>query len=196
MDKSDLEVSVTPRIREAIQAAVDQTGKKRLASTGGLDPDKLDLLLASEEPYIPMATVSAACLINRTRGDPDPNHSSVSECLKGATIRLPPRPGTTTSPTKVSQPILPSLSKPKRPVSLMDQKSVKLINFGGNTISFFLLGYFLGGIVLSPLFGLPSCIGVSFSPPAASPCLGSIAGLVVGAIAGLGYTVYFFIKKM
>ncbi len=81
-------------------------------------------------------------------------------------------------------------------MSLMDQKSVKLINFGGNTIAFLLLGYFLGGIALSPLFGLPSCIGVSFSPPAASPCLGSIVGLVIGAFAGLGYTAYFFIKKM
>ncbi len=196
MDKPDLEVSVTQRIREAVQAAIDRAGKQGLASAGGLDPDQLNLLLTSEDPHIPMAVVSAACLINKTHGDPDPNHSSVSECLKGATIRLPPRPGTTTPPVKPSQPIPQPVSRPRKPVSLMDQKSVKLINFGGNTIAFLLLGYFLGGIALSPLFGLPSCIGVSFSPPAASPCLGSIAGLVIGAFAGLGYTAYFFIKKM
>lgn len=196
MDKPDLEVSITPRIREAIQAAINKTGRKGLATAGGLDPNRLDLLLESVDSYVPMAVVSAACLINKTRGDHDPNHSSINECLKGATIRLPPRPGTTIPPAKPLQPILRPASEPRKPVSLMDQKSVKLINFGGNTISFLLLGYFLGGILLSPLFGAPSCIGVSFSPPAASPCLGSIAGLVIGAFAGLGYTAYFFIKKM
>jgi len=192
----DLEVSVTPRIREALQAAIDKTGKKDVASAGGLTTNQLDLLLGAEDPHIPMSVVSAACLTNRAGGDPHPNHSSVSECLKGATIRLPSRPGTSTPPVKSAEPIPQLTSKPRRPVSLMDQKSVKLINFGGNTISFLLLGYFLGGIVLSPLFGAPSCIGVSFSPPAASPCLGSIAGIVIGAFAGLGYTVYFFVKRL
>ena len=196
MDKPDLEVSVTPRIREAIQAAIDKAGKHALASTGGLPPDRLDILLEASDAYVPVATVSAACLINKARGDPDPFHSSVSECLKGATIKLPQGSTTTTSSEKRAEPIPQPLSKPRRPTSLFDQKSVKLVNFGGNTISFLLLGYFLGGVLLAPLFGLQSCIGVSFSPLAATPCLGSIVGTAIGAFAGLGYTAYFFIKKM
>jgi hypothetical protein len=79
---------------------------------------------------------------------------------------------------------------------MYDQKSVKLLNFGVNTISLLILCYFLGGIVLAPLFNLQECVGVSFSPPAASPCLGSILGLVVGAFGSLGYTYYYFTRKL
>ncbi len=80
--------------------------------------------------------------------------------------------------------------------ALYEKSTVRLVGFSANTIAFLILGYFLGGIALSPLIGQPSCIGVSISPPALVPCSGSIIGLVVSAIGGIGYTYYYFVKKL
>lgn len=79
---------------------------------------------------------------------------------------------------------------------LYDKKSMRLLGFGVNTITFLILGYFLGGIALSPLIGEPSCIGVSVAPPSLAPCGGSFVGLVISAIGGLAYTYYYFVKKL
>jgi hypothetical protein len=73
---------------------------------------------------------------------------------------------------------------------------MRLLGFAANTISFFILGYFFGGVALSPLIGQASCIGVSTSPPSLAPCEGSFVGLVISAIGGLGYTYYYFVKKL
>ena len=81
-------------------------------------------------------------------------------------------------------------------VTFFDQKSVKILNFSANTASFLILGYFLGGIVLAPLFGLQQCVGIVSSSPWLAPCLGSGLGLVVGSIVGLVYTYYYFVKKL
>lgn len=76
------------------------------------------------------------------------------------------------------------------------KKTLGLLGFSANTIMFLVLGYFLGGFALSPLFGQKSCTGVSASPPSLNPCAGSIVGIILGAIGGLGYTYYYFVKKV
>ncbi len=79
---------------------------------------------------------------------------------------------------------------------MYDQKSLKLLNFGANTLTLLVLSYFLGGIVLGPIANNQSCVGVSFSPAMASPCLGSVLGLVIGAFGSLAYTYYYFTRKL
>ncbi len=192
-----MEVMATARIKEAIRVAMRNVGRNDFASIAGLTTDQLDHLLTEERAYIGVTIVSLACRINKTHGEPSPYHSSVSECLKGATIRLPepqariPDNGKPSSETPRG-PVRPGQSQAR----FYDQKSAKLLGFGGNTLALLVLGYFLGGTVLAPSLGLRACVGVSFSPPAVTPCLGSIIGLVIGAFAGLGYTAYYFIKKM
>ncbi len=77
-----------------------------------------------------------------------------------------------------------------------DQKSVKLANFGVNTITLLIVSYFLGGIALAPLVNLTPCVGVDFSPARVSPCLGSILGLILGAFGSLAYTYYYFTRRV
>ncbi len=162
-----------------------------------MTPTRVDLVLGSEEEYVPVKVVAVACQINRSHGDPDLNHSSVSECLKGTTVRLPPPDQDKAEPVNKQKP------EPFRPLEsrsqvgpMYDQKSLKLLNFGANTLTLLVLSYFLGGLVLGPLVNMQSCLGVSFSPAMASPCLGSILGLVIGAFGSLGYTYYYFTRKL
>jgi len=75
------------------------------------------------------------------------------------------------------------------------KKTLGLLGFSANTIVFLVLGYFLGGLALSPLLGQQSCTGVTSTPPSLNPCAGSIVGIILGAIGGLGYTYYYFVKK-
>ncbi|TMI60337.1 hypothetical protein E6H14_00845 [Candidatus Bathyarchaeota archaeon] len=73
---------------------------------------------------------------------------------------------------------------------------LRITGFSINLFTFLLLGYFLGGIVLGPLFGLGSCVGVMATSPWIAPCAGSGIGLVVGSVVGLAYTYYYFVKKL
>ncbi len=144
---------------------------------------------------MPVKVVSVVCQINKSHGDHDLAHSSVSECLKGTTVRLPPlkRPET----EKEERKTVSKLYETRAPIGPMyDQKSVRLINFGANTFTLMILSYFLGGVALAPLLNWPSCVGFSFSPLMASPCLGSVLGLIIGAFGSLAYTYYYFTHKV
>ena len=70
------------------------------------------------------------------------------------------------------------------------------MGFSVNLFTFPALGYFLGGIVLGPLFGLGSCVGVVATTPWIAPCEGSGIGLVAGSVAGIAYTYYYFVRKL
>ncbi len=194
---SEIEVQVTPKISDAVRAAIDKIGRKDFASISGMEPDILDQLLSSEDAYVKVTLVSVACQINKSHSDPDTSHSSISECLKGAIYKIPQpdRPPDTQAPHP--RRVDPEELRTRRSnVTFFDQKSVKILNFSANTASFLILGYFLGGIVLAPLFGLPQCVGLVSSSPWLAPCLGSGLGLVVGSIVGLVYTYYYFVKKL
>jgi len=183
-----------------IRAAVDKVGRSEFETIVGIDDHDLAAILSVEDGYIGVAIVTIACQINKGHNDPDPAHSSVTECLKGTTIRVPPVGGRVRSPA-VQQSIdrkrfqrLGSGTSPTGP--LYEKKTLRLLSFSANTAAFLILGYFLGGIAISPLIGEPSCIGVSATPPGLVPCGGSIIGLVVSAIGGIGYTYYYFVKKL
>jgi len=200
VSKPDLEALVTSKIAEAVQAAVDKVGRSEFETIVGIDDHDLAAILSVEDGYIGVAIVTIACQINKGHNDPDPAHSSVTECLKGTTIRVPPVGGQVRTPA-VKQSIdkkrfqrLGSGTSPTGP--LYEKKTLRLLSFSANTAAFLILGYFLGGIAISPLIGEPSCIGVSASPPGLVPCGGSIIGLVVSAIGGIGYTYYYFVKKL
>jgi hypothetical protein len=165
-----------------------------------LDDQRLQTILEGSDEFVSVGLVTLACQINKSHNDPNPNHSSVTECLKGSTIRIPST-GQPASPRSIAKSISRSQFErlrgdAKTSGPLYDQKTTRLISFGVNTIAFFILGYFLGGIALSPLIGQASCVGVSASPPWLVPCSGSFIGLVVSAIGGLGYTYYYFVKKL
>ena len=200
MSKPDLEALVTSRIAEAVQAAVDKVGRSEFETIVGITDQDLAAILSVEDGYIGVAIVTIACQINKGHNDPDPAHSSVTECLKGTTIRVPPVGGRVRAPA-VKRSIdrkrfqrLGSGTSPTGP--LYEKKTLRLLSFSANTAAFLILGYFLGGIAISPLIGEPSCIGVNASPPGLVPCGGSIIGLVVSAIGGIGYTYYYFVKKL
>jgi len=191
-EDSDLEALVSPKIKEAIRAAVDKIGEKELAKITGVSQSQIDLALLTDQEYLPVKIVSVICQINRSHGDPNLEHSSVSACLKGTTVRLPParkerprleeRKRTASNPFEQRAPVGP----------LFDQKSSRLANFGVNTIMLLVLSYFLGGVALAPALGWSSCPGVAFSPFRAEWCLGSVLGLILGAFGSLAYTYYYF----
>ncbi len=138
--------------------------------------------------------VSLACQINKNQGDPEIERTSVSECIKGATIRLPPSGPVTLRPSaQVShsrrETFGTSRKGTEKPSPFMEHKSGRLLGFGVNLITFLVLGYFLGGFALNPILGLPSCEGLT-------PCLGSVIGLFISGMGSLAYTYYYFVKKM
>ncbi len=196
----EFEALVTPRIREAVRAAVEAVGENDFRNISGLSVEQLRRVLDSSEEYVSVAIVTLACKINKAHGDTDPEHSSISECLKGSIVRLPQKeakpPGKDKPYSKHVQAQGPPQAA-RRPLGPMyDQKTVKLLNFSASLITFLVLGYFLGGILLAPAFSLQACLGVTFSPPGASPCVGSVLGLALGAIGSLGYTYYYFVNKL
>ncbi len=165
-----------------------------------IDDQLLQTILEGGDEYVAVGLVTLACQVNKSHNDPDPNHSSVTECLKGSTIRIPST-GQPASPRIIAKSISRSQfrrlrDEAKSPGPLCEKSTFRLVGLSANTAAFLILGYFLGGIALSPLLGQASCTGVSVSPPALVPCSGSIIGLVVSAIGGIAYTYYYFVKKL
>ncbi len=202
MSKPDLEAKVTPKIAEAFQAALEKIGRSDFLAMAEMDDQRLQTILedGDGDEYVSVGLVTLACQINKSHNDPNPNHSSVTECLKGSTIRIPST-GQPASPRIVAKSISRSQFRNLKDGTastgpLYEKKTFRLLGFSANTIAFLILGYFLGGIALSPLLGQPLCTGVSISPAALVPCEGSIIGLVVSAIGGIGYTYYYFVKKL
>ncbi len=190
MTGPEIEVQATPRVKDAIIAAVGKIGRKEFSSMSGLDGPSLEALLGASETYVKAAIVSFACQVNKSHGDPEPRHSSVSECLRGAIYRIPGPP----APAKAEIPVrrrvtIEDVKAQRATPILVDRKSIKILNLSASTISFLILFYLLGGFILGPLFGLPACAGLT-------PCLGSVLGIVLGAVAGLAYVSYYFVKKL
>ena len=200
MSSPDLEAQATPRIKDALNAAIQRTGKEEFAKISGAEASVLDEIVRSEGEFVPVAIITLACQINRSHNDPDPAHSSISECLKGAILRLPRKRDheETTAPAESSTQRSRRAQFFKgrnRAGRIYDPTALRIIGFSVNLFTFLVLGYFLGGIALGPLFGLGSCVGVMATPPWLSPCLGSGIGLVFGSVVGLAYTYYYFVKK-
>ena len=200
MTNPDFEALVTPKIQDALQAAIEKVGLADFEKISGVKSGQLSSILSHESEYAPVALVTVACQINKAHNDPNLSHSSVTECLKGSTIRIPPIPSQSnvavlqSSPKKRRLTRLSSTSKSSAP--LYDARSTIVAGFIANIATFLVLGYFLGGIAISPLIGEQSCIGVSTSPLALTPCGGSLVGIVVSAIGGIAYTTYYFIRRV
>ena len=201
MSSPDLEAETTPRIKDAINAAIQRTGEEEFARLSGFETLALERILQNEGEYVPVAIVTLACQINKSHDDPDPARSCISECLKGAILRLPQQRnyGEITepdeSPTRRRQRARP-FKVQNRPGRIYDPAALRIVGFSVNLFTLLILGYFLGGIVLGPLFGVGSCVGVVAAPPWITPCAGSGIGLVFGSVIGLAYTYYYFVKKL
>ncbi len=196
----DLEAQATPRIKDALSAAIQRTGKEEFAKLSRTETSVLDRILQNEAEFVTLAVITLACQINRSHNDPDLAYSSISECLKGAILRLPEKSSAATvapveSSTQRSR-RAQFLKGQKRDGRIYDASALRVAGFSVNLFTFLVLGYFLGGIALGPLFGLGSCVGVMATPPWLSPCLGSGIGLVFGSVVGLAYTYYYFVKKL
>ena len=159
MSKPDLEALVTPKISEAILAAVRQVGEKEFLAIAEVDSQTFREIVEGQGQYVTVALVTLACQINRSHGDPNLAHSSVTECLKGSTIRMEPPPQTAkrvdSSAARRSLRRLPGSNSSYE--SFYGKRSVRVLSFTANIVAFIILGYFLGGIGLSPLIGQASC---------------------------------------
>jgi hypothetical protein len=201
VDRPDLEAQVTPRIKEALTAAIQRTGREEFVKLSGTGVSFLDRILNGKEEFVSIAVITLACQINKSNSDAEIAHTSISECLKGAILRLPseenkaaaPQPDASSTPRSRRAQFLKSQKQSGR---LYDPSTVRILGFGVNLFTFLVLGYFLGGLVLGPLFGFGSCIGVVTSSPWLTPCSGSGIGLVLGSVIGLAYTYYYFVKRV
>lgn len=199
MSKPDLEALVTPKISEAILAAIRQIGEKEFLVIAGIDNRTFQTFMKDEGEYVTVALVTLACQINRSHGDPNIAHSSVTECLKGSTIRMRQLPANAhegDSSATARRPIRRLPTSDRFYGTMYGKRSVRVLSFTANIVAFIILGYFLGGIGLSPLLGQAPCTGVSFSPTSLVPCPGSLIGIVLGVVGGLGYTYYYFVRRL
>jgi len=196
----DLEAQATPRIKDALNAAIRRTGNEEFAKISGTETSTLDRILQSEGEFVAIAIITLACQVNRSYGDPELARSSISECLKGAILRLPQQGNdeetTTPADSSTQRSRRAQFFKVGNRAGLYDPTALRIIGFSVNLFTFLVLGYFLGGIVLGPLFGFGSCVGVVATSPWIAPCAGSGIGLVFGSVIGLGYTYYYFVKKL
>jgi len=196
----DLEAQATPRIKDALDTAIQRTGIEEFARISGIKTSFLDKVLQSDGEFVPVSIVTLACQINKSHNDSNPAHSSISECLRGAILRLPQqRSNIETAITDDSTPRsrrAKFLKGQRRAGRIYDPTALRVTEFMSSFITFLILGYFLGGIALGPLFGFGSCVGVVTTPPWISPCLGSGIGLVFGSVGGLAYTYYYFVKRL
>jgi hypothetical protein len=197
----DLEAQATPRIKDALNAAIQRTGMEEFVKLSGIEVSVLDRILQREGEYVSVAIITLACQVNRSNSDPELAHSSISECLKGAILKLPHQ----RNDAKTIEPDESSTRRSrrtrffkvqKRAGRIYDPAALRIAGFSVNLFTFLLLGYFLGGIVLGPLFGFSSCVGVVTASPWIAPCAGSGIGLVFGSVIGLAYTYYYFVKKL
>jgi len=200
VNSPDLEAQATPRIKDALNAAIRRTGNEEFAKISGTETSTLDRILQSEGEFVPIAIITLACQVNRSYGDPELARSSISECLKGAILRLPHQGNdeetTTPADSSTQRSRRAQFFKVGNRAGLYDPTALRIIGFSVNLFTFLVLGYFLGGIVLGPLFGFGSCVGVVATSPWIAPCAGSGIGLVFGSVIGLGYTYYYFVKKL
>ncbi len=200
MSSPDLEAQATLRIKDALDAAIQRTGKEEFAKISRTETSILDRILQSEGEFVPIAIITLACQINRSHNDLDPARSSISECLRGAILRLPAhgnRDGTTPPDDSTPRSRRARFSKSQqRAGRIFDPTAFRVMEFVGSLFTFLVLGYFLGGIALGPLFGFVSCVGVVAASPWLAPCAGSGIGLVVGSVVGLAYTYYYFVKRL
>ena len=201
MDGPDIEAQATPRIKDALDAAIQQIGRTEFAKLSKSEVSFLDRILKGNEEYISIAVVTLACQINKSNNDIEISRTSISECLKGAILRLPSRENeVVTGPANVSSTPRSRRAQFLKPQNqagrLYDPSTVRIIGFAVNLFTFLVLGYFLGGLVLGPLFGFGSCIGVTTTSPWLTPCEGSGIGLVFGSVVGIAYTYYYFVKKL
>jgi len=197
----DLEAQATPRIKDALNAAIQRTGKEEFAKMSGLEPSIQDRILQSEGEFVSVAIITLACQVNRSHNDPNPARSSISECLKGAILRLPQQ-GNNAETNALTESSTQRIRRAqffkvqKSAGRIYDPTALRVMEFMGSLFTFLVLGYFLGGIALGPLFGYGSCVGVVAASPWIAPCAGSGIGLVFGSVAGLAYTYYYFVKKI
>jgi len=201
LSNPDLEAEATPRIKDVLNAAIKQTGKEEFAKISGIETSILDRILQSEGEFVSVALITLACQVNRSHNDPDQARSSIGECLKGAILRLPQQGNnseTTALPESSTQRSRRAqfFKVQKRAGRIYDPTALRVMEFMGSLFTFLVLGYFLGGIALGPLFGFGSCVGVVAAPPWIAPCAGSGIGLVFGSVTGLAYTYYYFVKKI
>jgi len=197
----DLEAQATPRIKDALNAAIERTGRKDFATISGIESSALDRIMQEEGQYVPVAIITLACQVNRSHNDPEVARSSISECLKGAILRFPAQKNDarTTAPDESStrrNRRARFFKVQKGAGRIYDPAALRILGFSVNLFTFLLLGYFLGGIVLGPLFGFSSCVGVKAGSPWIAPCAGSGIGLVLGSVIGLAYTYYYFVKRL
>ncbi len=201
MSTPDLQAQATPRVKDAINAAIQRTGKEEFAKISGIENFVLDRILQGDGEFVSVAIITLACQVNRSNNDPDPARSSISECLKGSILRLPEQgnkaettalAGSSTQRSRRTQ----FFKVQKRAERIYDPTALRVMEFMGSLFTFLILGYFLGGIALGPLFGFGSCVGVVAAPPWIAPCAGSGIGLVFGSVTGLAYTYYYFVKKI
>ncbi len=199
MSNPDLEAQATARIKDALNAAIQRTGKEEFAKISGTAPFVLDKILTGEGEYVPVALVTLACQINRSNNDPEVARSSISECLKGAIFRLPQKTAShefSGEDSLVRRRRRSEFFKIKKGnPRVYNPSALRVVGYTANIVVFFILGYFLGGVALGPLLGYPACLGVAEMSPWVTPCTGSILGLILGAIFWLGYTYYYFVKK-
>jgi len=194
----DLEALTTSRIKDALNAAFQRIGREEFAKVSGIETSVLDGILRSEGDYVPVAIITLACQVNRSHNDPILAHSSISECLKGAILRLPQSASHEIKEEDASarRRHRSDFLKAKRGYpAAYNPSSLRVLGYTANIFVFFVLGYFLGGVALGPLLGFPSCLGVVGMSPWVTPCTGSILGLILGAVLWLGYTYYYFVKK-
>jgi len=200
VNSPDLEAQATPRIKDALNAAIQRTGKEEFAKISGIETSILDRILQSEEEFVSVAIITLACQVNRSHNDPDLAHSSISECLKGAILRFPQKimhheikeEDASARRRHRSEFFKARKGYPR----VYNPSSLRVVGYTVNIFVFFVLGYFLGGIALGPLLGFPSCLGVVRTSPWVTPCTGSILGLILGAVLWLGYTYYYFVKRL
>ncbi len=69
MSKPDLEALVTPRIAEAVQAAIDRVGRSEFETIAGIDDQQLASILTVSDEYVAVALVTIACQINKNHGE-------------------------------------------------------------------------------------------------------------------------------
>ena len=201
MNRPDLEAQATPRIKDALSAAIQKTGLDEFARVSGVNGSVLKGILEEGEEYVSISVLTLACQVNRSNGDSELSRVSISECLKGAILRLPQTNlplgvGTDDTSPKSTRQRREAFKARKRTAGQSNSSSLRIISYTANIVVFFILGYFIGGVALGPLLGFSGCVGVIGASPWVTPCTGSILGLIAGAIAWLGYTYYYFVRKV